>query len=46
MRILKELCSVPTAPFAEQQVVSYVERFVKARPALKLSRDRFGNLLI
>jgi endoglucanase len=46
MKFLQELCSVPTAPFAEQHVVRYVERFVKARPSLKLSRDRFGNLLI
>jgi len=46
MKILKELCSVPTAPFAEQYVVQYVERFVARRPRLKLARDRFGNLLI
>jgi putative aminopeptidase FrvX len=44
--ILEELCSVPTAPFAEQAVTRYVERFVKARPKLRLARDRFGNLLI
>jgi endoglucanase len=46
MTILEELCSVPTAPFAEQHVVRYVERFVKQRRRLKLSRDRFGNLLV
>jgi putative aminopeptidase FrvX len=46
LRILKELCSVPTAPFAEQHVMRYVERFVAARPRLRLSRDRYGNLLI
>ncbi|HVT89276.1 MAG TPA: hypothetical protein VHD56_10520 [Tepidisphaeraceae bacterium] len=46
MRILRELCSVPTAPFAEQRVIEWVERFVAARPALKLSRDRFNNLLL
>jgi endoglucanase len=46
MKILHELCSVPTAPFAEQHVVRYVERFVKARKGLKLSRDEHGNLLI
>src|SRR5687768_2317930 len=46
MKILQELCSVPTAPFAEQHVVRFVEQFVASRPALKLSRDRFGNLLI
>src|SRR4051794_3291148 len=46
MKILNDLCSVPTAPFVEQHVVRYVEQFVKSRPALKLSRDRFGNLLV
>src|SRR4051812_41536556 len=46
MKILHELCSVPTAPFAEQHVVRYVEQFVKARKGLKLSRDSHGNLLV
>src|SRR3954453_17727511 len=46
MKILQELCSVPTAPFAERHVVRYVERFVRERRRLKLSRDRFGNLLL
>jgi putative aminopeptidase FrvX len=45
-RILTELCSVPTAPFAEGRVVEYVKNFVAARPGLGLSSDRFGNLLI
>lgn len=44
--ILQQLCSVPTAPFAEAHVVRFVEAFVRSRPALKLSRDRFGNLLV
>ena len=46
MKILTELCSIPTAPFAESHVVGYVERFVAARPSLVLSRDKSGNLLI
>src|SRR5688572_28839962 len=46
MKILRQLCSVPTAPFAEGHVVRYVERFVRERPRLRLSRDRWGNLLI
>ena len=46
LEILAELCSVPTAPFAEQHVVRYVEAFVRERKKLRLSRDRFGNLLI
>jgi endoglucanase len=44
--ILKQLCSTPTAPFGEGRVVRYVEQFVKQRRKLRLSRDRFGNLLI
>src|SRR5205814_4322520 len=34
------------APFAEQQVVEYVRRFVRARRRLRLRGDDFGNLLI
>src|SRR2546423_1461972 len=46
LQILQQLCSVPTAPFVEDRVVRFVEEFVKARPRLRLSKDRFGNLLI
>jgi len=46
MNILDELCSVPTAPFAEERVVEFVRRFVARRPGLALREDRFGNLLI
>jgi endoglucanase len=46
VKILTEVCSIPTAPFAEQYVVQYVERFVAGRKRLRLSRDRHGNLLI
>src|SRR5689334_13202491 len=45
-RILRDVCSIPTAPFAEGEVVRYVERFVEARKRLSLARDRAGNLLI
>ena len=45
MNLLHEICSIPTAPFVEQRVVQYVETFAKQRK-LKLSKDRFGNLLI
>jgi endoglucanase len=44
--ILKEMCALPTAPFVEQRVVEYVERFVRARKNLRLSRDGHGNLLV
>lgn len=43
---LKEMCALPTAPFVEQRVVEYVERFVRARKRLRLSRDGHGNLLV
>jgi len=46
MDILKALCSVPTAPFAEDRVVQFVTDFVKLRPKLRLTRDATGNLLI
>jgi len=46
MNFLHEVCSLPTAPFAEGHVVAYVERFVKARRRLRLSHDKWGNLLI
>lgn len=45
-KLLVELCSVPTAPFAEGRVRAYVERFVGRRAALRLRADRAGNLLI
>ena len=45
MKVLAELCSIPTAPFVESRVVQYVERFA-AKRKLALSRDRFGNLLL
>jgi putative aminopeptidase FrvX len=44
--LLQEICSIPTAPFAESRVVRYVEQFVAARKRLQLSRDSHGNLLI
>src|SRR5580693_9166222 len=46
MDFLTSLCSVPTAPFVEWRVTRWVERFVKARPALRLSSDKYGNLLV
>jgi endoglucanase len=46
IKLLTEVCSIPTAPFAEQYVVRYVEDFVAARRGLMLSRDEAGNLLL
>ncbi len=46
LKLLQDVCSIPTAPFAEQLVVEFIEGFVRARRGLKLSRDAAGNLLI
>ena len=46
MDLLHEVCSLPTAPFAEGRVTQFIERFVRERRRLRLSRDRVGNLLI
>jgi putative aminopeptidase FrvX len=43
---LTALCSIPTAPFAEQRVIDFITDWVKLRNKLKLSRDRFGNRLV
>lgn len=45
LRLLAELCGVPTAPFAERQVVRWVEGFCLRR-SLHLTRDAAGNLLV
>src|SRR5450432_2916049 len=46
MKILTQLCSVATAPYAEHRVIQYIEKFAAARPKLKFSRDSFNNLLL
>src|SRR5271170_1913895 len=46
MDLLKSLCSVPTAPFAEDRVADFAREFVGRRKNLALRSDRFGNLLI
>lgn len=43
---IQEVLSLPTAPFAEHAVISYVEDFVRQRPGVSLSRDLAGNLLL
>jgi endoglucanase len=45
LKLLHDICSLPTAPFAERNVVEYIGRFAKQR-RLKLSRDDAGNLLL
>jgi len=46
LRLIETLVNLPTAPFVETAVADFIRDFVKARPALKLKRDRFGNLLV
>jgi putative aminopeptidase FrvX len=45
-RVLHDMLSIPTAPFAEHKVIDYVERFCAKRKHLKLARDRAGNVLV
>ena len=45
-RILNDMLSIPTAPFAEHRVIDYIERFCGKRKHLKLTRDRAGNVLV
>lgn len=45
MNLLKEVCSLPTAPFVEHHVVKYVREFAKTRQ-LRISSDAAGNLLL
>jgi putative aminopeptidase FrvX len=46
LKLLREFCSVPTAPFAEGRVADFLADFVAKRKNLSLRRDRFGNLLV
>jgi endoglucanase len=45
-RILTDLLSLPTAPFAEHEIIGYVRDFCRARPSLRFSQDAAGNVLI
>ncbi len=44
-RPLQELLALPTAPFLEGEVLSYLESFCRRLPGVVLSRDHCGNLL-
>ncbi len=44
-KILHDVLSLPTAPFAEHFVIDYVRRFCAARKGVELSSDQAGNLL-
>jgi len=45
-RILHEMLSIPTAPFAEHMVIDYVERFCARRKGVTLEHDAVGNILL
>lgn len=45
-KLLQDLVNLPTSPFCESHVVAFIRRFVAARPQLKMTSDRFGNLLV
>lgn len=45
-RILSDLLSTPTAPFAEHYVLDRVERFCAKRKHVTSRRDAVGNLLV
>jgi len=45
-RILHDLINLPTAPFVETHVIAFIRDFVAKRPALAMTADRFGNLLV
>ena len=45
-RILHDLLSLPTAPFAEHFVIDFIERFCARQKTVTLSRDNSGNMLL
>ncbi len=45
-RILDEMLSIPTAPFAEHMVIDYVVQFCAGRKNLALQHDTAGNILV
>jgi endoglucanase len=45
LRILHEVCSLPTAPFVEDAVMAYAREFARQR-GISISEDRTGNLLL
>lgn len=46
LKALRHILDLPTAPFAERQVIAYIREFVAARPALRMGTDPYGNLLV
>lgn len=44
--LLKQVCEIPTAPFAEHRVIEWVLQWAKARKRVAVSRDDAGNMLL
>ncbi len=45
-RILREMLSIPTAPFAEHLLIDYIQTFCEGRGGLTWSRDAADNVLL
>ena len=45
MKLLHEVCALPTAPFVEHHVIAYARQFAADRK-IKLTEDETGNLLL
>ncbi len=45
-KILTQLLAIPTAPFAEHQVVAHILRFCERHKQANLTRDSAGNILV
>ncbi len=43
-RLIKEVCSIPTAPFREHSVGEFVKSFCRQRN-IQFTEDRFGNII-
>lgn len=46
VRILQEMLSLPTAPFAEHFVTAYIEAFCRRRKHVTLTKDSAHNVLV
>jgi putative aminopeptidase FrvX len=46
LRIAREVFIQPTAPLHEDAIKDVVQRFCRARPQLRFTQDRWGNLVV
>jgi len=46
LKTLQTIVNLPTAPFAEGSVATFIRAFVARRPQLRVRADQFGNLLV